>query len=126
MKSFAGFCSTVACVAVLFSPQLDAATWITDLNVAKDQAARQIKLILLDFTGSDWCGWCKKLKGEVFDQAEFETYADQNLILVEVDFPQSKPITEEQRRANEALASRFKVQGYPTLVVLNAAGNEVG
>lgn len=103
-----------------------ALTWLTDLNAAKSRARQENKAILLNFTGSDWCGWCKKLKAEVFDQAEFESYAAQNLILVEVDFPHSKPITAGQREANEQLAVTYKVKGYPTLIVLNAAGEQVG
>ncbi len=103
-----------------------AAPWLTDLRIAKERARQEKKAILLNFTGSDWCGWCKKLKAEVFDQPEFETYAGQNLILVEVDFPHAKPISSAQRAANEGVATTYKVRGYPTLIVLNSNGEQIG
>ena len=58
-----------------------------------DKASAEHKVVLLDFTGSDWCGWCKRLKAEVFDQPEFAEFAQANLIMVEVDFPRNKPET---------------------------------
>jgi len=106
--------------------EADAAVWLTDLAAAKQQAKRENKQILLDFTGSDWCGWCKKLKAEVFDQPDFNAYADAHLVLVEVDFPRMKKLSPEQRRANDELADQFKVRGYPSLVVLNSSGVQVG
>lgn len=60
--------------------------WTDNLEAAKAQAKKENKKILLDFTGSDWCGWCKKLDAEVFSKAEFKEYADKHLVLVEVDF----------------------------------------
>src|SRR6266536_1666463 len=101
-----------------------AATWLTDLPAAKAQAARESKIVLIDFTGSDWCGWCMKLKQEVFSQPEFEDYANRNLVLVEIEFPRSKPQSPEMKKANRDLADRFRVQGYPTLVLLDSQGNE--
>src|ERR1041385_5634112 len=102
-----------------------AANWLTDLPAAKAQAAKEGKTVLVDFTGSDWCGWCMKLKAEVFSQPEFEEYANKNLVLVEVDFPKRKALPAAQKKANSDLADRFRIQGYPTLVFLNAQGNEV-
>ena len=61
--------------------------WLDDIENAKEQAKQGGKRILLDFTGSDWCGWCKKLDAEVFSQQEFKDYAAKKLVLVEVDFP---------------------------------------
>lgn len=100
--------------------------WLTDLESAKAIAARDKKLILADFTGSDWCGWCMKLKSEVFDQPGFQAYANQNLVLLEVDFPRGKTLPAALTEANQALAQRFKVQGFPTLIILNPQGVEVG
>jgi protein disulfide-isomerase len=103
-----------------------AATWLTDLPAAKAQAAREGKIVLVDFTGSDWCGWCMKLKAEVFSQPEFEEYANKNLVLVEVDFPRRKKLSEEQQKANFALQEKYKIEGYPTLIVLDGEGKKVG
>ena len=67
--------------------QLQAAdlTWLTSVPDAQAQAKKESKLVLLDFTGSDWCSWCKKLDAEVFSQPQFADYAKKNLVLVEVD-----------------------------------------
>jgi thioredoxin-related protein len=97
-------------------------TWLASVPQAMDQAKRENKLLLLDFTGSDWCGWCKKLDAETFSQPEFIDYAGKNLVLVEVDFPKHKPQTAALRKANHALQVKYDVKGYPTLVVLTTDG----
>jgi thioredoxin-related protein len=79
----------------------------------------------MNFTGSDWCGWCKKLQKEVFATKEFEQYAKANVVLVEIDFPDKKPQTQQLKAANEALQGKFKAEGYPTIVVLDKDGKEV-
>src|SRR5712671_1287070 len=96
--------------------------WLTDLPKAQAQAKAEKKLVMLDFTGSDWCGWCIKLNKEVFSQADFAKYARDNLVLVEVDFPHAKKQTEELKKANQALQEKYKIDGYPTIIVLNSAG----
>src|SRR5215467_1836959 len=83
-------------------------------------------MVMLDFTGSDWCGWCIKLHKEVFSQPEFAKYANENLVLVEVDFPHAKKQSEELKKANQALQEKYNVDGYPTIVVLNSAGEKIG
>lgn len=103
-----------------------ASTWLTDLSKAQSQARSEKKAMLLDFTGSDWCGWCIRLQREVFSKPEFDEYARKNLVLVEVDFPKRKAQSDAQLRANRALAQRFSVEGYPTLVVLDSSGKELG
>ena len=80
-----------------------ASEWLTDLPKAQAQAKEEKKMVLLDFTGSDWCGWCIKLHNEVFSKPEFAEYARKNLVLVEVDFPRKKKLGAEQKKANEAL-----------------------
>jgi protein disulfide-isomerase len=101
------------------------AEWTEDYHAALDRAQREHKFVLLDFTGSDWCGWCKKLKSDVFDQPEFGAFADANLVLVEVDFPREKPQSAEQKEVNESLGKSFHVNGYPTIVVLDQMGNKL-
>ena len=100
--------------------------WLTDLPKAQAQAKADKKLVMLDFTGSDWCGWCIKLNKEVFSQPEFADYAKKNLVLVEVDFPRSKPQSADQKKANAALQDKYKIEGYPTIIVLNSEGHKVG
>lgn len=102
------------------------AQWFTDSNVAQEKAKRENKSVLLDFTGSDWCGWCMKLKKEVFDQPEFAGFAQANLVLVEVDFPHHKRLDDAQRQANERLAETYHITGFPTIILLDPDGRQVG
>lgn len=115
----------VMCVAAL---QLSAAEgqWLTDLPKAQTQAKSEKKLVMMDFTGSDWCGWCIKLNKEVFSQKEFVDYAKANLVLVELDFPNKKPQTEELKKANHALQKKYGIEGYPTIIVLDGDGKQIG
>jgi thioredoxin-related protein len=100
--------------------------WLDDFEKAKSQAKAENKKILLDFTGSDWCGWCMKLDKEVFATPEWKEYADKNLVLVEVDFPKRKPLAPEIKQQNEKLAAKYRIQGYPTIVLLSAGGTKKG
>jgi protein disulfide-isomerase len=100
--------------------------WITSYEEGQQEAKANNKLVLLDFTGSDWCGWCILLDREVFSKPQFKEYASKNLVLVEVDFPKMKPLSEEIRRQNLSLAQRYQIQGFPTIVVLNGDGQVVG
>jgi thioredoxin-related protein len=100
--------------------------WLTSLPAAMAQAQKENKMILMDFTGSDWCGWCIKFKKEALDTPEFSAYAAKNLVLVEVDFPNKTPQTAELKAANKTLGDHYKVGGYPTFVVLGKDGKEIG
>ncbi|HEY2614873.1 MAG TPA: thioredoxin family protein [Chthoniobacterales bacterium] len=100
--------------------------WLTNFEEGKRAAKAANKLVLLDFTGSDWCGWCIRLDREVFSQSQFKEYAKKNLVLVELDFPRMKPTPAEMREQNERLAMKYQIQGFPTIVVLNGDGQLVG
>ncbi len=100
--------------------------WFTDLPTAQEKAHRENKAVLLDFTGSDWCGWCMKLKAEVFDQPEFATFAQANLVLVEVDFPHHKHMDAAQKEANGRLAGTYSITGFPTIILLDSNGQLMG
>ncbi len=100
--------------------------WQTDFPKAQSEAKSSKKLVLLDFTGSDWCGWCIKLNREVFSKSEFKEYASKNLVLVELDFPRMKSQSDSLKKQNEELASKFGIQGFPTIIVLNGDGKKVG
>lgn len=100
--------------------------WLTDVAKAKEQAKKEHKMVMMDFTGSDWCGWCIKLNKEVFSKPEFADYAKKNLVLVEVDFPRHKKLSEDQKKANEALQEKYKIEGYPTIIVIDGDGKQLG
>jgi thioredoxin-related protein len=73
------------------------------------------KPIFAFFTGSDWCGWCKKLERDVFSKAEFVKWAKENVILLELDFPRTKTLSPELMQQNQSLQQAFQVRGYPTI-----------
>ncbi len=100
--------------------------WLDDYEKAKVQAKAENKKILLDFTGSDWCGWCIKLDKEVFSQQAWKDYAAKHLVLVEVDFPRGTPLPEATKKQNDALAKKFQIRGYPTIVITSASGTKRG
>ncbi len=118
--------SVCTVLAVTSSAALAAAGWDDDYEKAVAKAKAEKKMVLLDFTGSDWCGWCIKLDKEVFSKPEFKEYAKANLVLVEVDFPQGKRQTKKLKEQNEKLQQEHGVQGYPTIIVLNSEGKKVG
>jgi protein disulfide-isomerase len=99
--------------------------WMTDYEEARRMAAEQKKPVLLNFTGSDWCPPCIQLKKDVFDTREFKSFAQENLVLVELDFPRRKKMDPAVARQNQALQREYKIEGYPTVVLLNPDGTEV-
>ena len=101
-------------------------SWQTDYKKAQEEAKTGKKLLLVDFTGSDWCGWCIKLHREVFSKPEFQEYANKNLVLLEIDFPRAKAQTDLIKKQNEQLASQYQIEGFPTIVVLDGQGQKVG
>lgn len=104
-------------------PALAAPKWYTDLDEAKAVAAKENKPLLVDFTGSDWCGYCIKLHAEVFDKPEFEAFA-KNYVLVELDFPNKKPQPVEEKAKNKATQAKFGVSGFPTVLLIDAKSGE--
>src|SRR5438128_6685853 len=98
----------IACWALL-QAGAEELQWMTDLPKAQAKAKAENKLVMMDFTGSDWCGWCIKLNKEVFSKPEFAEYAKKNLVLVEVDFPTKKKQSPELKKANEGLQEKYKV-----------------
>ncbi len=92
------------------------------MEEAMQVAKNENKAILVNFTGSDWCKWCFKLSDEVFSQAEFEKYAQENLVLVKLDFPRSIQQTNEIKMYNQSLAQKYGIQGFPTILILDSTG----
>jgi thioredoxin-related protein len=103
----------------------DSLDWKTNLEQAIAEAKEEHKAVLVNFTGSDWCIWCKRLSDEVFQQKEFEEYAAENLILVKLDFPRNIPQTDETRLYNNTLAQRFGIEGFPTIIIINSQGKPI-
>jgi protein disulfide-isomerase len=123
MKTFP---STLAVFSLLASAALAAAGWSDDYEKALATAKSEKKLVLLDFTGSDWCGWCIMLDKEVFSKPEFKEYATKNLVLLELDFPRKKQMPPEITAQNEKLAMKYGIQGFPTVVVFDSSGKPLG
>lgn len=103
----------------------DDLTWETNLEKAIEIAKTENKAVLINFTGSDWCKWCKKLNAEVFSQKEFADYAKENLVLVKLDFPRSIPQSNETKMYNQTLAQKYGVRGFPTILIMNSQGQLV-
>ncbi|HEY1582874.1 MAG TPA: thioredoxin family protein [Chthoniobacterales bacterium] len=101
------------------------ANWLTDFSKAQEEAKSEHKLLLLEFTGSDWCIWCKRLEAEILSQPEFANFAKENLVLVRADFPRAKPLSDEVRKQNMQLAQRFGINSFPTIIVLNGESTPV-
>jgi len=97
-------------------------SWITNLEQAIELAKKENKAVLVNFTGSDWCKWCFKLRDEVFAQNDFTNYADENLVLVVIDFPRNKTQSNETKMYNQSIAQQFGVQGFPTIILINNEG----
>ena len=112
-------------ILIGFTPTLTAGEgWLTNIEKAKKHAKG--KMILVEFTGSDWCPPCKALKKNVFNTDKFKAYAKENLVLVELDFPRGKSkLTKEQSAYNKAQAKKFGIRGYPTVFLLDPSGKEI-
>jgi len=102
--------------------------WLTNFDQAKNAAAQEHKYILLNFSGSDWCGPCIKMKKEVFESDAFQSLAGEKLVLLRADFPRQKrnQLPGEQVRHNEALAEKYNPDGkFPLTVLLDKDGKVV-
>ena len=99
--------------------------WLTDYKKAQQEAKTNNKLLLLNFTGSDWCGFCIQLDRAILSKPQFKDYASKNLVLVEVDFPRRKMQSADVKMQNATLAQHYQIEGFPTIVVLNGEGQKV-
>jgi thioredoxin-related protein len=110
-------------IAVFFC--FGTSVWENDLDAAKQEAAKDNKYILLNFSGSDWCGPCIRLHKEIFDSQVFTAFATKNLILVNADFPRQKKnqLSKEQQGRNNKMADQYNAQGsFPYTVLLDPQG----
>lgn len=99
--------------------------WLTDIKAAKELARDKNLPILADFAGTDWCGWCIKLDQEVFSQDAFKAYAKTNLVLFLADYPHFKQLPAETVKQNKTLSQQYRVEGFPTVLLLDANGSEL-
>ena len=104
--------------------------WITDLKKAQQEAKADHRLVFLNFTGSDWCGYCIQLDRAILSKPEFKDYANKNLVLVELDYPRRggpkwNAQSVELKKQNMELAEKYDVQGFPTLLLLDGDGKTV-
>ncbi len=105
----------------------EAGRWTQDYDAAVALAKEQGLPLMLKFTGSDWCGWCKLMEANVFSTKEFEKWADGRVVLVTLDFPRASDIVpEEYKDRNDRLAAEYGIRGYPTYVVKDSEGKELG
>lgn len=110
---------------ILFTLLVPSVTWLGDFNAAKTEAAKTHKLILINFSGSDWCGPCIRLRKEILESSNFESYAADHLLLVRADFPRQKKNqpSKEQVKLNEALAEKYNSDGkFPYTVLVDENG----
>ena len=115
-------------IALFLSPTLTPSPWMTNLDNAKQAAKSENKLILLNFSGSDWCIPCMKLRTDIFNSDAFMQYAKDNLVLLNADFPRKMKdqLTKEQQKENDALAAKYNPEGrFPFTILLDSNGNKL-
>jgi thioredoxin-related protein len=115
-------------LVIVLSLLVSSGEWLTDFDAAKKIAAKEGKYILLNFSGSDWCAPCIKMKSEVFESQTFLSMAEEHLILVRADFPRSKKnkLSSDQAKHNEALAERYNALGkFPLTLLIDANGKVI-
>lgn len=122
---------SLSCLLIAFSLvaiRARGSDWQTDYEQALVTAKAARKCVLLDFTGSDWCGPCIQMNKAVFSKATFQNYAKKNLVLVEVDYPRIKKLPEKVVKQNERLKDQYGIEqsGYPTVILLDPDGKILG
>jgi hypothetical protein len=98
------------------------AVWGSDFGAALEDARARNCHVLILYTGSDWCTWCKRMEAEVYSQPEFARYSRDKLVLLKLDYPRRTPQAEELKNQNAQLLSRYNVSGFPTALLVDAKG----
>ena len=98
--------------------------WMVNLDEAYQESQKTGKPIMANFTGSDWCGWCKKLSASVFNKPAFKEWAAENVVLLELDYPRRFQVPADIKKQNADLQQAFKVRGFPTVWVFDLAKDE--
>lgn len=123
MKAITYLASFTVGIAALSAPAFASVPegWTDDLEKALKQAAAEKKPVLVEFTGSDWCPPCIAMRKNVFSKKEFIDAASKKFILVELDFPRGN---KELAAKNQPHAEKFRIEGFPTVVLLDSDGKE--
>ena len=101
--------------------------WETDYSKAKLKAEKQEKPLLIFFTGSDWCGPCKKLVSDFFETEKFKNITKKKFVLYEADFPRNRDlVSKKQRSDNNSLKIKYDIQAYPTVILISSNGDVIG
>lgn len=100
--------------------------WLVNFEEAYEVSKKTGKPIMANFTGSDWCGWCKRLTKSVFSQPGFKSWSDDNVVLLELDYPKRKSVPAEIQKQNNNLRQAFRISGYPTVWVFHIEKDEKG
>ncbi len=114
--------------SLFFTTSLTPSPWLSNLDKAEQIAKTERKLILLNFSGSDWCIPCMKLRADIFNSDAFQDFAKDNLVLVNADFPRKKKdkLSNEQQKENDALAAKYNPEGrFPFTILLDSNGNKL-
>ncbi len=124
MKSFLT-AALFICTFTLCVSAAPPAGWTDDYAKAVEKAKAENKYLLLDFTGSDWCGFCKLLDKEVFSTPQFHSWAKKYVVLVQLDFPHNTPLSAAVKAQNSGLMSKYPSKGFPTVLIVDPAGKEL-
>ncbi|MEQ1903506.1 MAG: thioredoxin family protein [Pirellulaceae bacterium] len=100
--------------------------WHQSFGDAQAEAKSSGRPLLIDFTGSDWCHWCIKLDEEVFEASEFKEWAEKNVVLLKLDFPQSVQQEKDLVEQNRAMQQVFAIRGFPTVIFVDSSGKLLG
>lgn len=114
---------TLIALSLASQTALAQSPWLTDYSQALTLAQQQKKNVLVDFTGSDWCGWCMKLEADTLSKPEFLEYAQSHFVLVRLDYPRKKALPPEMKQANAEISKKYNVHGFPTLLELSPDGS---
>ncbi len=121
------FLYTAVAAAIMITAPAAGAEWLTDLDAAKAKAKAENKAVLVDFTGSDWCGWCIRLRSTILDTPVFQQYAADKFVLMEVDVPKNTAkIGAKQYARNKEITHRYGINIFPSILVLSAEGEVMG
>jgi len=103
----------------------EAVQWTTNYDEALQSAKSQNKPIVMLFTGSDWCTYCKKLEREALDTPEFSQAAGSDFVFLKLDYPMRTKLDEKTTKQNQELKTRFDIRGYPTVLIIDANQNKI-
>ncbi|MEA1972379.1 MAG: thioredoxin family protein [Candidatus Cloacimonadota bacterium] len=117
---------TLALIVIAFAMFAQEIEWYKNIENALVEAEKEDKTVFIHFTGSDWCVWCHRLEGEVYEKESFMKYANENLVMVKLDFPRNIPQAAAEKEYNNIQAQKFMIRGFPTVLLLDKNGKLVG